>query len=121
MDKNTRRPAAPAPKPLSRADEPAGAGSVFVPSGESLERHSRRGRWIGLVLLAIVLIAGVGIMVAWPRLRPRPRNLDAVERVARDYLGALVRQDREAASRLSTVDEPPAIRSVGSLAHDRKQ
>ena len=122
MDKNARRPSAPAPKPAPRAAaEPGAAESVFVPSGEAIERRSRRWRWIGLGLLAIVAGAAVGVMVAWPRLRPRPRNLDAVERVASDYLGALVRQDREAAGRLSTVDEPPAIRSVRTLAHERNR
>ncbi len=122
MDKNARRPADAAPKPARRTPaQPAPVESVFVPSEEAIERRWRRRRWIGLSLLAVVAVAAVGVMVAWPRLKPRPRNLDAVERVASDYLGALVRQDGETAGRLSTVDEPPAIRSVGNLTHDRKR
>ncbi len=56
-------------------------------------------------------------MVAWPRLNPR--RFDAVERVAEDYLKALAREDAEAARRLATIDEPPAIRSVRSVARER--
>jgi hypothetical protein len=92
---------------------------VYVPSEEAVERRTRRWWWVGLGLLAIVAVVSVGVMVAWPRLKPRPRNLDAVERVAESYLQALIRQDPETAKRLTTIEDPPAIRSVRSLTHNR--
>jgi hypothetical protein len=58
-------------------------------------------------------------MVAWPRFRPRP--LDTVERVAQEYLQSLVRQDGEAARKLSTIDDPPGIRSVRSVTHQKNR
>ncbi len=59
-------------------------------------------------------------MVYWPRLKPKPpRILDAVEHVAKNYLDALVRQDEESARKLSTIDEPPGIRSIRSLSHQK--
>jgi hypothetical protein len=124
MDNRPRRASAPSPAPAPAdvpAADPTAGESVFVPSPEAIERRSRRRHWIGLGLLAVAAIAAVGVMVAWPRLRPKPRNLDAVERVAGDYLQALVREDREAAARLGTIDEPPAIRSVRSFTHDRSR
>jgi hypothetical protein len=57
--------------------------------------------------------------VILPRLRPKPR--DAVEKVAGDYLDALVRQDEEAAAKLSTVEEPPGIGSYRDLSHQKSQ
>ena len=42
-------------------------------------------------------VGAVGVMVYWPRLKPKPRDADAVEKVAGDYLDALVRQDEETA------------------------
>src|SRR5262245_13189270 len=123
--KSLRRPAASAPVPFPVPDAGAevtsgdAVDSTFVPSAEAVERRSRHRIGIGLGLVAVLAVTAVGLMVAWPRLRPRP--LDAVESVAKAYLEALVRQDPEAARRLSTIDEPPAIRSVRSFTHDRSR
>ena len=59
-------------------------------------------------------IGAVGVMVAWPRLQPK--KLDAVERVADAYLKALTGDEPDAARKYSTVEEPPAIRSVPSVS-----
>jgi hypothetical protein len=108
-------PAPPsAPAPLEAADE---VTSVFVPSNEKRARRSVR-RWLVVVTsLAIVAAAGVAVLVYWPRVKPRPA--DAVERVAEDYLQALTRNDLKPQHRLSTVEEPPAIRSFQRVARDR--
>ena len=75
-------------------------------------------RWLIVVAsLAIVAAAGVAVLVYWPRVKPRPA--DPVERVAEDYLQALTKNDLEAQHRLSTVEEPPAIRSFQKVARDR--
>ncbi|MHB1558737.1 MAG: hypothetical protein ACYC61_14860 [Isosphaeraceae bacterium] len=92
-------PAPPSPPPPSVPDQ-----SVFVPSAEANERRSRRWTWIGVALLALLAIGAVGVMVYWPRLRPRPRHLDAVEQVAGHYLDALVRNDDETKNRLGLVE-----------------
>ncbi len=103
-----------APAPLESADE---VTSVFVPSNEKRTRRSVR-RWLLVVAsLAIVAAAGVAVLVYWPRVKPRPA--DPVERVAEDYLQALTKNDLEAQRRLSTVEEPPAIRSFQRVARDR--
>lgn len=107
-------PAAPSPPPPS-----VPAQSVFVPSAEAKERRSRRWAWIGGSLLALLAIGAVGVMVYWPRLRPRPRHLDAVEQVAGNYLEALVRNDEETRNRLGIVEEPPAIGSYQDAYHQR--
>ncbi len=70
-------------------------------------------------MLAIVAIGAVGVMVYWPRLKPKPP--DAVEKVAGDYLDALVRQDEETARRLSTVEEPPGIGSHRDVFHQKSR
>ncbi len=110
---------------LASTTAPAAAGpvadeSAFIPSKDAIERRSRRWRWIGLGLLTILVVGAVGVMVYWPRLKPQPpRQRDAVERVAGDYLDALARQDNEAAGKLSTIEEPPGIGSVRSLGRQR--
>jgi hypothetical protein len=116
MDENFRLPnrARPAPAP-----PPAPAESVFVPSEQAKERRSQRGWWIGLAVLAIVAIGAVGVMVYWPRLKPKPP--DAVEKVAGEYLDALVRNDEETARRLSTVEEPPGIGSHRDVVHQKSR
>jgi hypothetical protein len=124
MEKSSRRPSSAEPsasKPRAGrpADEPAATASTFAPSEEAIERRSRRWQWIGLSVLALLAIGAVVVMVYWPRLKPKPRNLDAVEHVAKNYLDALVRQDEESARKLSTIDEPPGIRSVRSFAHQK--
>ncbi len=97
----------------------APAQSVFVPSAGATERRSKRWWWIGLSLVTLVAIGAVGVMIYWPRLKPRPRQLDAVETVAGQYLGALVRQDEEATSKLGTVEEPPGIGSYRDVYHQK--
>jgi hypothetical protein len=122
MEESSRRGApapttATAPGAAEPAQSAAAAGSVFVPSTSALERGSRRWRWLVLLLLASLAVAAVGVIVAWPRLRPRPP--DAVERVADEYLQALARGDSEAARRLSTIEDAPGIRSARSLRHQK--
>ncbi len=121
MEKSPRRPSsASKPGAAHPADVPDATPSAFVPSEEAIERRSRRWQWIGLSFLAIVAVGAVVVMVYWPRLKPKPpRVLDAVEKVAENYLDALVRQDEEAARKLSTIEEPPAIRSIRSFAHQK--
>ncbi len=120
MEKSPQRPSsAPKPEAARAAEVPAATESTFVPSEEAVERRSRRWQWIGLSLLAILATGAVVVMVYWPRLKPKPRVLDEVEHVAKSYLDALVRQDEESARKLSTIDEPPAIRSVRSFAHQK--
>ncbi len=108
METNPRKESSPRP------DE-----SVFVPSEEAQERRSRRWWWLGLVLVTIVAIGSVGVMVYWPRFKPKPRDTDAVEKAAGAYLDALVRQDDETTRRLGTVEEPPAIGSYRDAYHQK--
>jgi hypothetical protein len=94
---------------------------VFVPAPPAPDRPPGKWRWFLLGLFAIVSLGGVGVMVAWPRLQPK--KLDAVERVADAYLKALSGDDPDVARKFSTVEEPPAIRSVRNVTrrrdHDR--
>jgi hypothetical protein len=116
----------PAPSPIEpviprrQFAEPAAAapsdGTVFVPSGRAPETRPRRWPLYGSMFVFLAAAVAVGIMVAWPRLKPRP--LDAVERVAADYLKALSNDDSPTIKRLGTVEEPPAIRSYRSLTHN---
>ncbi len=109
---------------MSRSNpEPRQESSVFVPSGRDAEAPRRRWPIIGASVVLLASIVAVGIMVAWPRLKPRPpkaRQFDSVERVASDYLKAISAEDSETVKKLGTVDEPPAIRSFRSVAHDRR-
>jgi hypothetical protein len=97
--------------------EPRENLSTFVPSGRP--REERRWRWpfFAVAVLAVAAVAGVGIMVSWPRLKPQ--TLDPVERVAADYLKAMSTDDSITIKRLGTVGEPPAIRSVGTVTRNR--
>jgi hypothetical protein len=118
MENSPRRASSPPPA------DPVPAESVFVPSEEARERRSHRWWWIGLIVLTVMAVGAVGVMVYWPRLKPKPRDADAVEKAAGAYLDALVRQDEETARRLGTVEEPPAISSYRDAhhqkAHDRR-
>jgi hypothetical protein len=69
--------------------------------------------------LAVLLGAGMAWLVFRPRLAHR-RN-DAVEQVATDYLQAIMKEDLAAQHRLSTIEEPPAIRSFQPVTHDRSR
>ncbi len=118
----SRSRSCPASPKAGTAADPSAAESAFIPSEDAIQRRSRRWQWIGLGLLAILAVGAVGVMVYWPRLsiKPRPpRQRDAVELVAGDYLDALARQDNEAAGKLSTIEEPPGIGSVRSLGRQR--
>jgi hypothetical protein len=112
-------PGEPRRRPANTHDDIASqATSVFVPAPGAPDRGPRRWLWLMMGFLAVVAIGAVGVMVAWPRLKPR--KLDPVERVAENFLKALVNQDAQTAGRLGTVEEPPAIRSVGKINRDRR-
>lgn len=102
----------------SRASAKEEAGAVFVPSEDARARRSQRLWWILLGIMAVGAVAAVTVMVAWPRVNPR--RLDPVERVAESYLNALAKNDNEVARSFSTIDEPPGIRSVRSLARNKR-
>jgi hypothetical protein len=103
------------PQHTEPADLP---GTVFIPSEEASTRRSQRLWWILLAIMGIGAVMAVCIMVAWPRVNPR--RLDPVERVAESYLNALAKNDNAVARKFSTIDEPPGIRSVKSLARDKR-
>jgi hypothetical protein len=65
----------------------------------------------------LLVMAGVAVAVAWPSLKRwwHPIPPDPVEVAAVAYLQALADGDYEAAHRLGTVDEPPAIRSFRAV------
>jgi hypothetical protein len=96
------------------------AETVFVPAAEA---GRRRGRKILILGLTAVIVATAATVVAWPYLRKKPRPpagpTDPVEAAAVAYLKALTTKDNEAASRLGTVDLPPAIRSFRAVRRDR--
>ena len=72
--------------------------------------------FFAVAVVAVAAIAAVGVMVAWPRVKPR--TLDPVERVAADYLKAMTSEDSATIKRLGTVEEPPAIHSVGTVTRN---
>ena len=76
-----------------------------------------RLRKLGLGVLMLLAVAAVAVAVAWPSLKRwwHPIPPDPVEVAATAYLQALADGDYEAAHRLGTVDEPPAIRSFRDL------
>ena len=94
------------------------SASVFVASSESQARSSRRRWFVGLTGLAVVVLAGLE-PVLWPRLKPRP--IDPVERVAEEYLQSIIKGDETAQRRLSTIEEPPAVRSFQEIDRDRSR
>lgn len=112
MDDAVRHPGRSQPPP-----PPGPTESVFVLSEEAKERRHRRWWVAGLSVLSLLAVGSIAVMVYWPRLKPKPR--DAVEKVAGDYLDALVREDEEATRRLGTVEEPPAIGSYRELQHQK--
>lgn len=112
-------PRKPGPAPGDAEPASTPAATVFVPSTE------RPRRWrihAGLLLVLVVIpVLTVGGILAWPTIRAwlHPTPPDAVELAARGFLDSLVKDDREATARLSTIDEPPAIRSYRTVAHER--
>jgi hypothetical protein len=97
-------------------DDVAAGPSVFLPSPQARSAPGRRWHLYVLAILGLAACVAAGMVVAWPRLNPR--RLDPVERVAESYLKALASQDSETIKRLGTVDEPPAIRSAGTVRRD---
>jgi DNA-directed RNA polymerase subunit RPC12/RpoP len=112
------KPVDTAIEPDHQAEVAEPAATVFVPSPESTARSSRRRWLLAFAALAVALLAGVAGLILWPRLRPHARATDPVERLADDYLQALVNGDLAAQQRLSTVEDPPAIRSFQSVRRD---
>jgi hypothetical protein len=111
-----RRPAAAAPL---AAEPEAAEASVFVPAAE---RPRRRRLHATLLLLFVVLpLLAVAGILAWPAIHAwlHPVPPDEIEVVATSYLEALSHDDRETMSRLSTIDEPPAIRSYRTVSHEK--
>jgi hypothetical protein len=103
------------PEAPAAAPAPAAAASVFVAA--DAPRRPGRLRRLGLGLPLLIVVAAIGVAVAWPSLRRwwNPIPPDPVEVVAGAYLRALADGDPEAAHRLGTIDEPPAIRSFAGV------
>ncbi len=102
------------PRPVA-APAPAPEPSAFV-AADAPARPSRLRR-VALGVVMLLAVAGVAVAVAWPSLKNwwHPIPPDPVEVSAGAYLQALADGDYEAAHRLGTVDEPPAIRSFRDL------
>jgi len=102
------------PEPVAATPPPPGP-SAFVPA----EAPARPGRLrkLGLGFLMLFAVAAVAVAVVWPSLKRwwHPIPPDPIEVAAGAYLQALAEGDYEAAHRLGTVDEPPAIRSFRDL------
>ncbi|WP_165230949.1 hypothetical protein [Aquisphaera insulae] len=119
-----RLPGTSAPSPTRPVQPPvpppsAEMSNVFVPSTEATGRTSRK-RWLLLLLIPAILVPiAAAVLVAWPRLKPRP--LDAVERVADSYLRAIAKSDEPAQQRLGVVEDPPAIRAYRDLRRNRSR
>jgi hypothetical protein len=96
---------------------PGPGETVFVPSSALVERRAQRWKWALGAVVTLLAVAVMSFLIAWPRFRPR--RLDAVEKVAETYLQALVKEDYKEASKLSTIEDPPAIRSVREIAHQK--
>jgi hypothetical protein len=97
------------------AAPPAPEPSAFVPA-EAPVRPGRL-RKLGMGFLGLIAIAAVAVAVSWPSLKRwwHPIPPDPIEVAAGAYLQALAEGDYEAARRLGTVEEPPAIRSFRDL------
>ena len=102
------------PEPVAAAP-PAPEPSAFVAADPPV--RPGRLRKLGLGVLMLLAVAAVAVAVAWPSLKRwwHPIPPDPVEVSAGAYLQALADSDYEAAHRLGTVDEPPAIRSFRDL------
>ena len=103
------------PKAEPAAAPPAPEPSAFVAADAPV--RPGRLRKLGLGVLMLLAVAAVAVAVAWPSLKRwwHPIPPDPVEVAAGAYLQALAEGDYEAAHRLGTVDEPPAIRSFRDL------
>ena len=97
------------------------AQSVFVPSDEEIERKPRHFRRLALGSLGLLIVGGVGVIVALPYLQRKPvaaKAADPVNETAIAFLKAIKEGDSENVRKLSTVELPPAIRSFRSVKHD---
>jgi hypothetical protein len=76
-------------------------------------RRKRSWRLVLGVFVALVVMGIVGALIAWPTLRDgwQPRIKDPAEKTAQAFLQAVVKGDTQTLRTISTVDEPPAIRS----------
>jgi len=97
--------------------------SVFVPSEQEESRPRKRrllSTMIALGLIAAISTAGI---IAWPRIRAwlRPVPPDPIEIVASKFLNAIVAENAEDLSQTSIVAEPPAIRAVHQVQHEREK
>ena len=95
--------------------------SVFVPSDEEIERKPRQVRRLALGALGLLILGGVGVVVALPYLQRKPvaaKSADPVHETAIAFLKAIKEGDAENVRKLSTVELPPAIRSFRSVKHD---
>jgi hypothetical protein len=120
----------PTTVPAAMAPQPSAAeATVWVPRDEA-EAHDHSPRkarkTTAIALLATLPLMVLAVLVAGPlwsgRNRPvssAKRPLEPTERIAAEYLDALVRGDDEVAHRLGTVEEPPAIRSYQLPRLDR--
>jgi hypothetical protein len=115
---------------ISRAKAADPQASVWVaPKDVDLEpeKTSRRRPWrfVAWGIGALVPMAAVALLVAWPRIQEwrQPTIKDAAEKTAQAFLQAVVKGDTKALKTLSTVEEPPAIRSFDRPRRDpaRKQ
>ncbi len=111
-----------APSSVLISPPSAEEATVFVPADTDGKRGGRSGvRWI----LALVVVASlaVGGVVAWPKIRGwlNPVPPDPIEVVASKFLSALIAGDAESLGRTSTLSEPPAIRAVQSVQHQKER
>jgi hypothetical protein len=101
-------------------DRPEAAeASVFVPSADAPRR--RRLRPALLLALALIPAIAVAVVVAWPRIQAwwHPVPPDPIEAVASTFLRSLAEEKPEVAQQVSTLDDPPAIRSFRQVRRDR--
>ncbi len=105
-----------APPPVRASDE-----SVFVPADGY--RPRRRKRLAAMIGSALVLAALASVVAGWPVLKQwwKPVPRDPIEIVASSYLQALIDGNAEAATKIGTVELPPAIRSYRDVKRDRQR
>jgi DNA-directed RNA polymerase subunit RPC12/RpoP len=118
-------------RPEAPAEAPKAATTTWVAPAEvdaELEEERSPGRaWriAGWAFLALVPLVAVGGLVAWPTIQDwwQPRITDPALKTAHSFLQAIVKGDTQTLRTVSTVAEPPAIRSFGQPRLDpaRKQ
>lgn len=108
-----------APSTVLLAPETPAETSVFVPSTAEARRPARRRPLVWALVLLIPALAIAGV-VAWPKLRAwwHPVPPDPIAVAAATFLDAAVAGDAEALGRVSTVADPPALRSYHDVEHE---